>query len=910
VEELLVGRAAELAALNRLFERAGHGHGQVVLIVGPAGIGKTALTRRCLSSWPARAVSASGDPDETALSGGLLEQLAQAAAVPEAKNVLGLLETGAADPLSAGSALLGMLQALLVTEPLVAFVDDAQWGDELSLRALSFAVRRLHADPFLCIVVTRPEELRRLPPGLVKVVGDRGTRLDLGPLSTGDVAALAELVGAGRLPRRAAKQLREHAGGIPLHIRELLHDLPGDVLRAPGSVLPAPRSLETLVLSRLAGCEPETERLVVAAAILGADARLTDAAALAGLADPLPALQEAGSQRLLELSAAGGRRCVFPHALIRAAVYRDIGVSRRAELHRAAAGLTAGPAALVHRAAGCRDTDPGLAADLDVQALADLSAGRRAEAAGHLLTAVQVDDRGPGRDQRLLTAVGMLIDLGDAARARTYAGEVTALPPSAPRSLALGRLAMLTGQYRAAEDWLDDAWAALGTPRLPATAMRSREDAAVAACQLALILLGQHRTDDAAAWAQRATDTAATRFTRACSRAVHGGSLVSAGRTGEAKALLEAELARGDQGPADTMIRVSLAAALHHSDDLDGARAQLDAAAAGYSGLPMAHQLEACLLRAAVDYRAGAWDQAAAGTQRLLVLIDDLDQSWLNARAHLMAVYVAAGRGEWRRAADHAEAAALHPAAGPGAGTLEMADARTAIAVASDDPAAIIAAVAALGDLGQLAQLDPARLMFWPAYAHALARLGRPDEADSVLRPFEELAGMRARRSAIAAAGRARGYLEAVRQRPGAARAALAASVESMSGLAMPYEEAQTRLEYGRFLRHAGQRRSAIRELSAARSLFAVLGAQPFQDRCDTELGHNAHGLPSASPLPLTARQLTVAKAVASGQSNRDVAMDLYISVKTVEFHVNQILTRLGVDSRAEIAGAMAASAR
>ena len=145
-----------------------------------------------------------------------------------------------------------------------------------------------------------------------------------------------------------------------------------------------------------------------------------------------------------------------------------------------------------------------------------------------------------------------------------------------------------------------------------------------------------------------------------------------------------------------------------------------------------------------------------------------------------------------------------------------------------------------------------------------------------------------------------------MRQRPAAARDAFAASVENLAGLAIPYEEAQSRLEYGRFLRHAGQRRSAVRELSAARSLFCMLGAQPFLDRCDTELGHDVH----APHLALTARQLTVATAVASGKSIRDIAMDLYISVKTVEFHVNQILIRLGVDSRAEIAGALTAGAR
>ena len=160
-----MGKTGELGTLNRLFKRTACGDSQVVLVVGPAGIGKTALTRHCLACWQARAVSASGDPDETSLSGGLLDQLAQDAAVPEAKELAGLLDAGTADPLSAGSALLGMFHAMAATEPLVALVDDVQWGDELSLKALSFAGRRLRHDPVLCILVTRGEDLNRLPPG-------------------------------------------------------------------------------------------------------------------------------------------------------------------------------------------------------------------------------------------------------------------------------------------------------------------------------------------------------------------------------------------------------------------------------------------------------------------------------------------------------------------------------------------------------------------------------------------------------------------------------------------------------------------------------------------------------------------------------------------------------------------------
>ncbi|HEX3490085.1 MAG TPA: AAA family ATPase [Streptosporangiaceae bacterium] len=921
--EPFVGRDAELAALGRLASRATDGHGQVALITGSAGLGKTALVSRALVAGPlTRVVAASGDADERSLTGGLLDQLARAAVAEApghrqiadaAARLRDLVGAGAADPLSAGPGLLGLVETVTAGPGPVALVaDDAQWSDDLSLRALSFAVRRLAAHPVLCIIIVRSEDLPELPAGLRRSVADRGTRLDLGPLSPPEVARLAELAGAGRLSRRAAQRLTEHTEGVPLHVRELLRDLPAAALRVPGAALPAPRSLGTLVLSRLATCAPQTERLVVAAAVLGLDSRLADVAALAGLADPLPALQEAASVRILEPAGAAERRCAFGHALIRAVVYRDIGASRRAELHRGAARLTTGEAALAHRTAGCRGADPALAADLRERAGTELAAGHRAEAAEHLLTAVQVAGPGPARDELLLAAVGQLADLGDVARARAYQAEVAALPPSAARSVVLSRLAMLAGEYGPAETWLAAAREAL-VPARPPGESEVREQVAVAACQLALMMLAQQRPEDAAGWAGRANDIAVNGFTRACTCAVRGGCLASVGSAGEACALLRAELARQESGPGAALIRVSLAALLARCDDLPGARGQLAAAHAdgGFARLPMAHQLESTLIDVDIQYWSGAWDQASAGAERLVALLEDLDQEWLLPSACLLAACVAAGRGDGERAARHEAAAARPRGGGPGASPVELAGARTALAVARDDPAAVVAAVEVL-DLGELSEVDPGRLLFWPAYAAALVRVGRPETAEPVLAGFEELARTRQRRSALAAAARARGSLEAARQRPEAARRAFEASLARLRELGMPQEEAQTRLDYGRFLRRAGQRRAALRELSAARWLFAGLGARPFAERCDAELGQEppAGAGPAsvwpAAQVPLTARQLAVARAVASGKSNREVAGELYITVKTVEFHMSQILVRLGVDSRAEIAAALA----
>jgi DNA-binding CsgD family transcriptional regulator len=916
VHEPLVGRAAELAELDRQFALAASGQGRTVLLTGPAGAGKTALIRRCLSAWApdAGAVLASGDREEATMSGGLLGQLTQSGS-PAAAEVTAVLTSGRPDPLRAGSALLAFLHEQASARPLVVVIDDAQWGDELSLKSLSFAIRRLQADQVLCLVAIRPADVPRLPSGITRAMAEHGVRLDLSGLDSSDVAALAALTGAGRLPRRAAQRLRDHTAGIPLHIMELLHDLPGDVLRTPGVSLPAPRSLEILVLSRLAACALETEQLVVAASVLGMDCPLADAAALAGLADPLPALQEAIEHRLLtEQETSGSRRCAFPHMLIRTAVYRDIGVSRRATLHRAAAGLTCDSAALAHRVAGCSGSDPQLAVLLARRATTDKSARLLAEAAEHLLMAARVAGRGPDADQYLLAAITLLIDLGDAARARSYAGEVSMLAPSALRSLVLGRLALVAGAYGAAEQWITDAWTLLEAEQGFLDQDEALEDAAKAACELALTLIGLDRLDDAGAWARRAAGAAVSGFTRACLCAVHGGCLAASGQASQAAAMLEAELLHCPDGAGRALLRAALGAVLLYADDLPSAARELEAAvmAEGDASLPMAHMLEAALLRVLVWYRSGQWDEAAAEGERLVALVDDLDQGWLLGRAHLAAVYVAAGRGCWETATGHAEAAASQPAARTGGGAIALADAKAAVAVAQDDPDGVLAAAGQfLTELGPLAHMEPGRLMYLAAGAEALARTGRHGQAETVQRWYEKRGRACGRRSAMAAASRARGVIDAERNCPQDALIAFDASLGYLSGLCMPMEEARTRLERGRLLRRLGQRRSAAREIGTARALFAALDARPFVAQCDSELVADlgsadlAAAASQAQP-PLTPRQLAVARAAAAGKSNRAIAAELFISVKTVEFHIAQILARLSLDSRTQIAAALA----
>jgi hypothetical protein len=177
VDECFVGRAPELAQLEETLRGAAAGRSQVIVVRGPAWIGKTALIKQFLAGSQVRVRWVSGDADETALPGGRLEQLGQAG------------ERTGADPLRAGAALLATIRAW--QGPAVLVIDDAHWADDLSLRALSYALRRLRDEPLLTVVAVRSEQYPCLPAGLVRVINDRGTQLDIAGFGRGPGPAMA-----------------------------------------------------------------------------------------------------------------------------------------------------------------------------------------------------------------------------------------------------------------------------------------------------------------------------------------------------------------------------------------------------------------------------------------------------------------------------------------------------------------------------------------------------------------------------------------------------------------------------------------------------------------------------------------------------------------------------------------------
>ncbi len=187
----------------------------------------------------------------------------------------------------------------------------------------------------------------------------------------------------------------------------------------------------------------------------------------------------------------------------------------------------------------------------------------------------------------------------------------------------------------------------------------------------------------------------------------------------------------------------------------------------------------------------------------------------------------------------------------------------------------------------------------------ALVRMGRLTEAEAELAPFEELAAVRERHSAQAAAGRVRGLLEAAQGRNEQATTAFEEALEHARMVPMPFERALIQLFYGAFLRRSGQRKAAAAQLGAAHEVFDRLGARPYLEVGDRELAgcgqvRARRSAPEANQL--TPYETAVARLVAEGLSNREVAGELVISVKTVEYHLSAIYRKLDLRSRGQLA--------
>ena len=835
--------------------------------------------------------------------------------------------------------------------PAVLVLDDVQWADPPSLSALLFALRRLAAEPVLVVATVRTGEL---PEALAKVAQGRlGTVLRPAPLDAAEVQRLAAALGLA-LPVRAAQRLCRHTGGIPLYARALLDELPPERWHDPEAELPAPRPYAAIIARRLDGCSPGARGLVEAVAVLGpcslaAAASFASVAGLGVAAEPFDALEEAVDAGLLRWDGQRGLR--FGHPLLGASVLAGLGPGRRARAHRAAAELAGDDAtALRHRAAAAAGPDAELAADFE--AFAGRSAVRRPAAATALITASRLSVGADERDARLLRAVDWMLLAGDLALARTYVDEVAATAPGARRDSTLAGFALTSGDVEGAAPLLAAAWSGCDPAADP-------ELAALIAHRNAFHALVNLRDDEVVEWTARAEGLSPDALLGVEWIAMHALALWRLGRRSEAYALLES--AAGPGGDAVAQLRGKRGWLRCADDDLGRGRADLEAAAEAELRLG-ALSIGAIHLTtlARAHYAAGAWEDAVVAAERAVAISSELEHAPGRAFVWWGAVAVPAARGDWAAADAYAARGAAEPIDAPdrvvAAGMAQALPAVGARRRGGGDPRAgtdrpplrprrrpgglaarrhrrLARRLAARrhrrlarlapGVADRLAAASPPRPPpgatarpsgvdapgFWPwqdLYADALVAAGRVAEADVFLAPHEALAAEighaldeRARSRGCAGASRRRTGTRTRRARPSSARSKL------IGPLGMPYERALIELADGQFLRRAGRRRAAALQLTAARDTFAALGARPALERAERELG--ACGLKplrrSAREQPgLTPQEQAVARLVATGRTNRQVADELLLSTKTVEVHLTRIYAKLGISSRSQLA--------
>jgi DNA-binding NarL/FixJ family response regulator len=913
VDTTLVGRLAELALLHSELGAVRAGRPRLVIVEGPAGVGKTALVGRYLSeAGELRTLRATGEEVEALLPYGVIAQLVRAAHVdvPEVLSGLDAPSSRSRDAMSVGAGLVELLGTLQNGPPVGLVIDDAQWADRPSLQALLFALRRLEADRVLTLISTRDSIPGELLDGMQRLVANgRGTLLRLAGLDAAAIRELGILMGFEQLSVRTAERIREHTQGGPLHVRALFEELPLETLEQPAEApLPSPRNFSALVLGRLAGCAHETQQLVIASAVLGLRCRLSTAQELAELADPFPALEQAMAARLLEVHGDLHHGTIaFPHPLVRAAVYHDLGPVRRTGLHARAAALVPEEASsLRHRVAAARGDDAQLAADLSAFALREAGHGAWASAADALLSAQRLAPTPSERHQYLLEAVEYMLLGGDVSGAMAHADTITTLQPSPRRDYVLGSLALMTSSHEEAERLLIGAYELCD----PGTERRLVADIAV---QLANLGLTRGKGAESAMWAARALEAGHGKSLLRSALTCRIAGLAFAGRASEglaAAAALPDASADLDQTAVDGYLGRGFTRYI--VDDLRGACADLVPMSTVFRNRGPAYLAVAALqFLSWAEYRMGSWDDAILHGGLAASIAEDADQFWLLSSAHLGACAPLAGRGHFEAAQVHADAA-CRAATMVGlefAGTACAAMAGAHIGRAKGDHAGVVRALEVLRPIAEVEVLREPGILGWQAlYAEALVNLGQLDEADAVLAPYEGLATERDCRSAMARAARVRGSLLSARGRRDEAVAAFMASLAHLERLPMPFERALTELEYGSLLRRAGKRSAAASLLRAAREGFSTLAARPFVERCDRELA--GCGLAPAKrrqvePNRLTPQESSVARLVASGKTNREIASELVVSVNTIEYHLSNVYSKLGIRSRSGLVAAM-----
>jgi DNA-binding CsgD family transcriptional regulator len=903
-EDLFVGRTAELDAVAEIFRRAAGGQPWLVAIEGDPGMGKTALARRAVAG--AQVLAARAGQAEADLDYGLADQLLRSAG--ETVPVIGPGVQPPASSFAVGARLLQVVGGQEPTGALVILVEDLQWADRASLEALTFTLRRLSVDPVVAVVTYRRprRSLDAVAQRLLTSV-EHSERIVLGGLNLDEVAALAASLAPGRLDEQVVRRLYEGTGGHPLYVRTMLAEGAGTDLRVPGR-LALPRSLADAIGDQLQTMPPDTRDILQMLAVLNQRMPLAQLGQAAQACSPSAAIEPAVAAGLVDWWPDEPSGPVqIRHLLVRDAIYAGITVTQRRELHGRAAAVVSEQASWEHRVAALDRPDETLAAQLEQLGRQEAGQGRLALAATHLQWASDISPAQADRERRLLTAA-LHLTMADEARGSALRPALEAAAPSALRSCVLGTMAFSSGQFRQAQ------------PLLAEALEQARDDpdhqvlAAMTAIRLAAIHLLLGDGAKGVALGRQALGTGALD----AAAAAHARTLIAAGVaqvSGPGAALMELSYLDPDPAlvaPADVDALAYRGMLRLLSGDLDRAVADLTISVAMVNrGVPPTLGLRAYFYLALAQYLAGHWDEMLLTAEQGLSAASIHHRRYELPMLHLAAACVPAGRGLAQEAERHARLAEEAAASMDyGQERVYAAMARALICQASGDYLGMADALSPWQEDSALDERSQVNARIWrPLLAEGLVGSGQARMAAHVLDQLDrggppDQAGERDPADYLwPTLVWLRGWLAEQQNRCDQALQ-IYASGEEAAGKS-PLYTARLLLAHGRLLRRTGHRAAAVERLRRARALFAALRAAPFTERADHELA--ACHLPRSpaadrkSYLDLTSRETEVAHLVGRGLSNPEIAAELFISRKAVEYHLGNIYAKYGIHSRQQL---------
>jgi DNA-binding CsgD family transcriptional regulator len=896
----VIGRRAECGELDRLLQAVRSGESRSLIVHGPVGAGKTALldylAGQASGCRVARVAAAQSEVNLAfaglhQLCGPMLEMLDR---LPQpqreaARTAFAISAGPAPDLFLVGLAMLRLLSEVARERPLVCLIDDAQWLDRTSLLVLAFVARRLRAESVALVFGSRSlsAPLECLPNLVVEALRDAGAR------------ALLDSVMTGPIDAQVRDQIIAETRGNPLALLKLPRGLtPADLaggFRLPGA-MPLPGAVKESFRRRVSALPAQTGRLLLLAAAdpTGNAALVWRAARHLGIG--IDAAQPATEAGLAEF----GTRVRFQHPLIRSAVYQAESAGERCRVHRALAEATdprLDPDRRAwHRAQALAGPDEDVAAELERSAERAQARGGPAAAAAFLERSVALTLDPARRAQRALAA----------AQAKVHAGALD------------GALEMLTASQAEPLDDIGGARAEL----LRAQVVHAQNRGSNAP---SLLLRAAQRLEPLDVRLARAT------YLDALAAAFAGSPAEGAGIAEVAQAALASPRPLGQPRPLDLL--------------LQGTATQCTA---GYAaGAPMLKQALSALRTdefsaaerlecGSLTYRSSMdlWDdehwyalsdrnvKAARETGALTALQFALS-SRICAQAFMGELAAGSTLSAELLAVCHATHSHLPPYSslalaawqGREADVTGLAESAINDAREHGERQALSAAQWALAvlynGLGRYEEALSAALRAddyqGPGFAgwslaeliEAAVRCGQSADAAAALEQLEARARHCGSAWALGVAARSRALVSHGR----AAETAYQEAIEQLRRTRVRTEHARAHLAYGEWLRRERRRADARQQLRLATHMLEEAGMEAFADLAHRELraAGEAHGKRVATRLGLTAQESQVARLARDGLSNPEIGTRLCISARTVQFHLRNVFSKLGISSRSQL---------